>query len=104
MTDLYDNIHSCSYFCDLPACIKRQRDELRDKLEAVPVWVKCSERMPEYVCQVGGHGIATVIAVTDKGFIAEAIYEDGELSMMGLNVTSIATHWVPLPQPPTKEK
>lgn len=26
------NIHSCSYYCDKPACIKRQRDELRDKL------------------------------------------------------------------------
>jgi hypothetical protein len=27
----YD-IHSCGYYCDHPACIKRQRDELRDKL------------------------------------------------------------------------
>jgi hypothetical protein len=30
MTD-YD-IHSCGYYCDRPACIKAQRDELRDKL------------------------------------------------------------------------
>jgi hypothetical protein len=30
MTD-YD-IHSCGYYCYHPACIKRQRDELRDKL------------------------------------------------------------------------
>lgn len=30
MTD----IHSCSYYCDRPNCIKAQRDELRDK-----VWV-----------------------------------------------------------------
>jgi hypothetical protein len=30
------NIHSCSYYCHLPECIKAQRDELRDKLtEAV---------------------------------------------------------------------
>jgi hypothetical protein len=28
MTD----IHSCSYYCDRPECIKTQRDELRDKL------------------------------------------------------------------------
>jgi hypothetical protein len=27
----YD-IHSCGYYCDRPACIKAQRDELRDKL------------------------------------------------------------------------
>lgn len=26
-----EQIHSCSYFCDLPACIKEQRDELRDR-------------------------------------------------------------------------
>jgi hypothetical protein len=29
MTD----IHSCSYYCERPECIKAQRDELRDKLE-----------------------------------------------------------------------
>jgi hypothetical protein len=28
MTD----IHSCSYYCDRPECIKTQRDELRDRL------------------------------------------------------------------------
>jgi hypothetical protein len=28
MTD----IHSCSYYCDRPECIKTQRDELRDKM------------------------------------------------------------------------
>ena len=27
-----DEIHSCSFFCDLPACIKTQRDLLRDQL------------------------------------------------------------------------
>ena len=27
----YD-IHSCGYYCDRPACIKAQRDELRQKL------------------------------------------------------------------------
>jgi len=30
MTD-YD-IHSCGYYCNRPACIEAQRDELRDKL------------------------------------------------------------------------
>ena len=27
-----NEIHSCSYYCDRPACIKAQRDELREKL------------------------------------------------------------------------
>ena len=30
----YTDIHSCSYFCKRPACIKAQRDELRAKNEA----------------------------------------------------------------------
>ena len=25
-----NDVHSCSYFCQIPACIKRQRDEMRD--------------------------------------------------------------------------
>lgn len=28
------DIHSCSYYCARPECIKAQRDELRDRLEA----------------------------------------------------------------------
>lgn len=28
------DIHSCSYFCDRPECIKAQRDDMRDKLFA----------------------------------------------------------------------
>jgi hypothetical protein len=27
------DIHSCSYYCTRPACVLRQRDELRDRLE-----------------------------------------------------------------------
>jgi hypothetical protein len=27
------SIHTCSYYCDRPDCIKAQRDELRQKLE-----------------------------------------------------------------------
>jgi hypothetical protein len=29
-----DTLHTCSYYCHVPACIKAQRDELRDKLFA----------------------------------------------------------------------
>lgn len=25
-------VHSCSYYCDRPECIKAQRDELRERL------------------------------------------------------------------------
>jgi hypothetical protein len=37
MTD----IHSCSYYCDRPECIKAQRDELRDRL-AQPEKIACT--------------------------------------------------------------
>jgi hypothetical protein len=30
-----NDVHSCSYHCHRPACIKAQRDELRDKLAAL---------------------------------------------------------------------
>jgi hypothetical protein len=29
------DIHSCSYYCDRPECVKAQRDELRDRLESI---------------------------------------------------------------------
>jgi hypothetical protein len=31
-----DQIHSCSYYCHIPSCVKAQRDELRDKFVAIP--------------------------------------------------------------------
>ena len=34
-------IHSCGYFCNLPACVKAQRDELRDTfIEAYAIDIK----------------------------------------------------------------
>lgn len=30
-----EQVHTCSYECDRPACIKGQRDELRDRLEGL---------------------------------------------------------------------
>jgi hypothetical protein len=38
------DIHSCSYYCDRPDCIKAQRDELRDKvLNHTWVWLTDAE-------------------------------------------------------------
>ena len=31
-----EQVHTCSYYCDRPGCLKDQRDELRDRLEATP--------------------------------------------------------------------
>ena len=35
-------LHSCSYFCERPACIKTQRDEMRDNLT-------CDARLQEQI-------------------------------------------------------
>jgi hypothetical protein len=31
-----EQVHTCSYYCDRPECLKAQRDELRGRLEATP--------------------------------------------------------------------
>lgn len=40
-------LHSCSYFCERPACIKTQRDELRDNgerlMEAADGWKESAQ-------------------------------------------------------------
>lgn len=30
-----ETIHTCSYYCERPECVRRQRDELRDRMESV---------------------------------------------------------------------
>jgi hypothetical protein len=32
---MVNDIHSCSYYCTRPECVKAQRDELRDKFFAL---------------------------------------------------------------------
>lgn len=32
------DIHSCSYFCERPACVLQQRNELREEMLAVLEW------------------------------------------------------------------
>jgi chaperonin GroEL (HSP60 family) len=39
-----NDIHSCSLYCERPACVLRQRDELRERLdEAIKVVAKLEE-------------------------------------------------------------
>lgn len=28
------DVHTCSYYCERPGCVRRQRDELRDRMES----------------------------------------------------------------------
>ena len=40
----HDNIHTCSYSCERPACIKAQRDELVQKLPKLVAEAVAAER------------------------------------------------------------
>ena len=37
------DIHTCSYYCDRPACIKAQRDELRDRFQVMQAALQSGE-------------------------------------------------------------
>jgi hypothetical protein len=75
-------------------------------LEAAPVWVKCSERMPEITTKKHGMNVlaATQCICGDyeycmDWFIDGAIYaKDGAWAFW--NMDSPPTHWMPLPSPP----
>ena len=40
----HDNIHTCSYSCERPACIKAQRDELAQRLLELVAEAVAAER------------------------------------------------------------
>ena len=40
----YDNIHTCSYSCERPACIRAQRDELAQRLLELVAEAVAAER------------------------------------------------------------
>lgn len=44
-----DTLHTCSYYCHVPACIKAQRDELREKLFAPPLTCIWTEHADDYM-------------------------------------------------------
>lgn len=44
-----DDIHSCGYYCERPACVRAQRDELRDRF-VVPVEPAVLPKGPSCCC------------------------------------------------------
>jgi len=62
-----DDIHSCSYYCDRPACVKEQRDELRQRVAELEAdarryrWLRDNSGgslSSPYVCGVHGGPLA----------------------------------------------
>jgi hypothetical protein len=74
MTD-YD-IHSCSYYCNRPACIEAQRNELRDKLfsdQAVKTYSMADEDWRDIWEQFDEHSFDI-----DEEFQKEMVAKHGE--------------------------
>lgn len=49
-------LHSCSYYCEKPACIKAQRDEMRDALFDQQTVAALQQKLAElergeYICK-----------------------------------------------------
>jgi hypothetical protein len=97
-----EQIHSCSYYCDRPECIKEQRDELRDGLEN-DSWVSVSDRLPEIGFKEYPQSNAVSIAAENQDRSSVAIYDYNFKEWFYFNTSEKArdvTHWHPLPKPP----
>ena len=57
------SIHTCSYYCERPGCIRAQRDELRQKLEQAEDAVAAEREACAKLAEQGliGHTIAKAI-------------------------------------------
>ena len=61
------DIHSCSYYCNKPACIKEQRDELRAK------YVELSDRFDKLLYEYENQANRAITNNDFKHRLAEAI-------------------------------
>lgn len=52
-------IHTCSYYCERPECIKRQRDEMRDRMAAA-LAQQPAAAMGEEIMVNAAHGVYTL--------------------------------------------
>lgn len=58
------DVHSCSYHCDRPACVKVQRDALRDK---------CTRLRAEVDKQAEDAGLWFVAQTASEAYLQEAL-------------------------------
>ena len=61
----YD-IHSCGYYCDRPACIVAQRNELRDKLFENQAVKTYSGNKPNYTQPEENSTTEKIIQISDN--------------------------------------
>ena len=89
------DIHSCSYFCQIPACVLQQRDTLRDKLqtsESVAAAPQAVEAMSDAYIEslVRRHG--------GKWGGSYWVFEDADLHPFVRTILTLASHTQAVPQ------
>ena len=106
-----DDIHSCSYYCQRPACVLAQRDELRDGHGAGNQAPPPAQPAAQPVQPQGWQPIETapkdgqefVTANSMQGFVKELVSWNrihGYWQSKGKSIHMQATHWMPLPARP----
>jgi hypothetical protein len=61
------DLHSCSYYCERPGCIKAQRDELREKLFARSEWEEHGMTRDEIIRMANEAGLIVTERYGDIG-------------------------------------
>jgi hypothetical protein len=64
------SIHTCSYYCDRPDCIRAQRDELRQKLEQAEDAVAAEREACAKLCESMDHDGVMIAADCAKAIRA----------------------------------
>ena len=70
-----EQVHTCSYYCDRPECLKDQRDELRDRLDATPPAqaAEAVERVAEAMGAKGAPPSGEVRGLVDEAMVRQEL-------------------------------
>ena len=62
------DIHTCSYYCDRPACIKAQRDGLRDRFQVMQAQAEIDAKAQRIAALQSGEPVNTKPIAAVKGW------------------------------------
>lgn len=72
------NIHTCSYHCERPECVKRQRDELRDRMESALAQQPAPDKfVASFRCESDG-----IVGSKDAPIHSVVVHDDGVIEVV----------------------